>query len=213
MEDPPSTVALNTALEKNFVSPLTAVRGALEVLRDMPDLSASERLRFVEAALKGCAHLEAGIEDLAEAVYAAASVDSDRKAAPVDGEGGDAFSARITVLEELDTIELDFSDFVFTSSAVVNAFFDHILRLLESRGRFWFFLVNCEDCRVWPEAWVAYANKSKEVRVKYSYATLRYDESMSRNPEDTSKASAEEDIFPARDIAIAEIERIRRENG
>jgi|GEM_PF-672421 len=213
MENPPTTVALNTTLEKNFVSPLTAVRGALEILRDIPDLTDEERERFVETALKGCAHLEAGIEELSDSVYAAAEIDQTTAPVTDNSEDGGEFAARMKVLEDLDTIELDFSGFVFMNSATVNAFFDHILQFVESRDRYWFFLVNFEGCRVWPEAWVAYANKSKEVRVRFSYATLRYDESIGRNPDEALRTATEEDMFPSRDAAVAEIERIRRENS
>ena len=59
------TLALNTKLEKDFVAPLTAVRGALEILRDFPDLDARERQQFVETALESCSRLTVGINDLA----------------------------------------------------------------------------------------------------------------------------------------------------
>ena len=44
--DATSTEALGTKLEQDFVAPLTAVRGALELLRDFPDMSELERERF-----------------------------------------------------------------------------------------------------------------------------------------------------------------------
>jgi hypothetical protein len=44
-------LALETKLEQEFVSPLTAVRGALEILRDFLDLPPNERARFIATAL------------------------------------------------------------------------------------------------------------------------------------------------------------------
>ena len=39
----PGAAALSTILEEDFIAPLTAVRGALEILRDRPDLEPSFR--------------------------------------------------------------------------------------------------------------------------------------------------------------------------
>ena len=65
---PHPTLALSTKVEEDFVAPLTAVRGSLEILRDFSDLGADERLRFIETALGGCARLEKGIGELARTV-------------------------------------------------------------------------------------------------------------------------------------------------
>ena len=60
------TLALNTMLEREFVSPLTSIRGTLEIMRDFADLSDEERSRFLKNALQDCARLEQGVEQLAE---------------------------------------------------------------------------------------------------------------------------------------------------
>ena len=54
-------------LEDDFVSPLTAIQGLLEVLRDCPDLTPAERRRFADIALSDCARLEHGIDLLQRA--------------------------------------------------------------------------------------------------------------------------------------------------
>ena len=51
---PQTTLALSTKVEEDFVAPLTSLRGSLEILRDIPDLSEEERRRFLETALRGC---------------------------------------------------------------------------------------------------------------------------------------------------------------
>ena len=56
------TLALNTTLEREFVSPLTSIRGALEILRDFPDLPDKQRQHFLANALEVCTRLELGIE-------------------------------------------------------------------------------------------------------------------------------------------------------
>ena len=66
---PSPTLALSTAVEEDFVSPLTSLRGALEILRDYPDLAEVERSQFVSLALEGCEvkSLHAGNAQLTEA--------------------------------------------------------------------------------------------------------------------------------------------------
>ena len=68
---PHPTLAPSTEVEEDFVAPLTAVRGALEILRDVPALGEDERLRFVGTVLRGCARPDNGVEALAQTVYAA----------------------------------------------------------------------------------------------------------------------------------------------
>ncbi len=53
-------------LEDDFVTPLTTIRGLLEILRDCPDLPQAERRRFIDMALTDCARLDRGIERLLE---------------------------------------------------------------------------------------------------------------------------------------------------
>ena len=64
------TQTLNTKVEDAFISPLTAIRGALEILRDFPDMTDAERDGFLNAALDECARLESGIDHLSASVYA-----------------------------------------------------------------------------------------------------------------------------------------------
>ncbi|ANK83095.1 MAG: hypothetical protein TEF_21555 [Rhizobiales bacterium NRL2] len=62
----PQAEARAASLEDDFVTPLTTIRGLLEILRDCPDLPPSERRRFVDMALTDCARLDRGIERLLE---------------------------------------------------------------------------------------------------------------------------------------------------
>ena len=168
--DARSTLALNTRLEDSFVSPLTAIRGALEILRDFPDLTEEERTRFVSGALEECARLEAGIEDLGASVYAAAERD-DAEAAPAIDQ---RFAGRIVFDDETGLADLDFSDFEFNATALVNAFYDAIEAAANATGRRWIFLVDMDRCRVWPEAWVAFAHRGKKLTTNFSTGVLRY---------------------------------------
>ncbi len=207
-----STLALNTKVETDFVAPLTAVRSALEILRDFPDLGDDDRRRFVESALRGCARLEHGIEQLSESVYAA----GEGAAAPAQddplADDDPEYRKRIRVLDDQETIEVDLSDCQFSNSQIVNAFHDVIDHAVEPTRRRWYFLVNFRNCRVWPEAWIAFAHRGKKINVSYSLGTVRY---ADVDPEDADARStqlgvSDPDFFESRDAALARIEELKR---
>jgi signal transduction histidine kinase len=202
------TLALNTTLEREFVSPLTSIRGALEIMRDFPDLSDEERSRFIKNVLQDCARLERGVEHLTETVYAA--VDSNNQdqsqAAQVASDSG--YADRIQFFEELQVVEIDFSDFVFTSSKVVNDFYDLLDQLIESTGQRWYVVVNYHHCRIWPEAWVAFAHRGKKVNLSYSLGSVRYFDASAVDEDLTLLNDPQ--LLSSRDAAMAHVEALRR---
>ncbi len=205
-DDQRMTLALNTTLENEFVTPLTSVRGALEILRDFPDLSTQERAQFLEMALTGCARLERGIEMLASSVYAEAT---DTRTIPVDSDAADEsnpYRARIHFLPDFDTVDVDFSDFIFRDSHTVNEFYDELDHLIEQSGRKWYIAVNYRMCRIWPDAWVAFAHRGKKVTVSYSLGTFRY---IEPNGDDDAGTQADDDMFASREEALARIAEIK----
>jgi hypothetical protein len=202
------TLALNTALERDFVSPLTAIRGVLEILRDYDDLSATERSRFLDNALHDCARLEQGIEQLAANVYAAADAQQLETPAPKAGEASTRYDARIHFDPDTNIIDIDFSELVFSSSAIVNDFYNRLDYLIERTGQRWYILANYRDCRIWPEAWVAFAHRGKKVNVSYSLGTLRYVEADS---DDDPSRPSDPEIFPSRAAAFEHIQRLRKD--
>lgn len=200
-------MALETKLEQEFVSPLTAVRGALEILRDFPDLPPNERARFLATALAACSRLEDGVNQLASSVYSASQKPISTANITADGEASSEFTSRIRILEDLDVIEVDFGDFEFSSSKVVNAFYDVLDRLVQGTHCKWYFLVNYSKCSVWPQAWVAFAHRGKRISVNHSYATVRYVESEEASAQ-ASKGGGPS-TFGSRELALAHIETLR----
>ncbi len=191
--------ALSTRVEEDFIAPLTAVRGALEILRDVTDLAPAEQRRFVETALRGCARLERGVEELASSVYQAArrdSVPGSGDEAPPDGHD---YEARIHFDPARDVVEIDFSGLVFPDSTTVDAFYDVVERRLAATGRRWYILANHENVAVWPEAWVASAHRAKRVSVTYALATVRF-----------AVGAAGDDMLPSREAALIQIEGLKR---
>ena len=205
---PHPTLALNTKVEEDFVAPLASVRGALEILRDFSDLDANERQRFVATALRGCARLQKGVDELARTVYDASQ--QTRPASPEEGvpsADDGRFADHVRFFDDLDMVEIDFAGLVFKSSTIVNDFFDVVERLVENTGRRWYFLVNYAGYSVWPEAWVAFAHRGKQLNVTFSLGTARYDESAGGDAEGSGEFA--QDFFATRDAALARIERMK----
>lgn len=205
---PHPTLALSTKVEEDFVAPLAAVRGALEILRDFSDLEADERVRFVETALRGCARLQKGVDELARTVYAAGQ--QTLSASP--GEGDPLTDERrhadhIRFLDDLDVVEIDFSGIEFNSSKLVNEFFDVVEKRVEASGRRWYFLVNYGDYSVWPEAWIAFAHRGKKLNTTLSLGTVRYDESAGDDVE--RSRDVDPSFLDTRDAALARIEQMK----
>lgn len=197
------TLALSTTLEEDFVSPLTAMRGALEILRDYPDLSEAERQRFLAAALDECQRLTRGVEHLAASVYEAGRRSRQRPPGSVSQEAYGRYLARLTLHQDLDVVEVDLDGFEFSSSRIVNDFYDVLDQFIEGTGRRWFLVVNYRGCSIWPEAWVAMAHRGKKVSVSYSLGTVRYAE---LGPGETGPA---DDLLPSREAAFEAVARQR----
>ncbi len=205
------SLALNTTLEREFVSPLTSIRGALEIMRDFPDLSNAERSRFLGNALQDCARLELGVEHLASTVYTAFDARDQDPSPAQQAETGSGYSDRIRFREELRVIEIDFSELVFSSTKRVNDFYDLLDQLIESTGQSWYIVVNYHNCRIWPEAWVAFAHRGKKVNVSYSLGIVRYYDAS--GDDDDSTLLSDPELLASRDEALAYIETLRREAG
>ena len=173
--DAPQTLGLKTKVEEDFVMPLTAIKGALELLRDFPDIDNEKRHRFVVSALHECARLESGIEQLAESVYEAGRRGLETENQPVPAALADQYIDRVHILADLDTIEIDFTDMQFTDSETVNAAYDAIEKIVAPTSKKWYFAVNHQGCRVWPEAWVAFAHRGKKINFMYSLGTVQFE--------------------------------------
>lgn len=164
-------LVLSTRLEEDFVTPLTAVRGFLELLRDIDDLSAEDRKRFVGTALEACSRIESGVDRLAMRVYASPAEESATSAILQTGE----FADRINKLEAVQVIDIDQEGLVFNSTDMVNSFYDEVEAVVDETGQDWYFVVGFKDAAVWPEAWVAFAHREKRLYVSHALGQVRYD--------------------------------------
>ena len=199
--DASDLISLSTTLEEDFISPVTAMRGALELLDDNPGMDAADRQRFVARALTECKRLQESVLRLSKSVYAAAERTGDGDAPP---EAAPEADPRIRTDAGTGILELDLSDIVFDSAATVNALFDRVDQTVIASNRQWYFVVNVRNCLVWPEAWVSYAYRTKKIRVNYTLGMVRYSE-----PGHGEAASDDPAILPSREAALARIGEMR----
>ncbi|MAM63638.1 MAG: hypothetical protein CMH11_19315 [Maritimibacter sp.] len=126
----------------------------------------------------------------------------------------DDFAQRISFEPEAEIMNVDFHDFTFHHSADVNAFYDHIERRVEETGLRWFFLINYENCRIFEEAWVAYARRGKALNQRWSMGSVRY--APGSEAEETIRMRAESQQFRpnirnTREDALARIAEMKSE--
>ena len=69
------------------------------------------------------------------------------------------------------------------------------------------FLVNHHNCRVWPEAWVAFAHRSKKIATNFSLGTFRYAEG------DSEARASDPTLLGSRAEALEAVERAKTEKA
>jgi len=84
------------------------------------------------------------------------------------------FEPRIHFLEQAEIMDVDFSNFTFHHFIDVNDFYDYIEEHIARTGRRWYFLINYNDCRIMPEAWVQFAHRGKALNLASSLGSVRY---------------------------------------
>ncbi|QGX96950.1 hypothetical protein EI983_01105 [Roseovarius faecimaris] len=117
--------------------------------------------------------------------------------------------ARITFHDETQTMEVNFSDFHFGNSALVNAFYDRLeARIAETGEELWFFLVNLNGTRIDPEAWTAYSRRGRALNGAHSMGSVRFDASPETRRQIIRAANTEAfdpNLFVNREEAVARI--------
>lgn len=122
------------------------------------------------------------------------------------------FDARISFLTDAAIMDVDFSDLTFHHSRDVADFYDLAQEKIETSGRRWYFLVNYNNCRIMPEAWVSFAQRGKELNEGGSLGSVRY--STGSETEDEIRLRAESQNFRpnirnTRAEAIARIDEMK----
>ncbi len=120
---------------------------------------------------------------------------------------------RITFHDTLEMLEVDFSDKIFSSAADADAFYDEADRSLAATGRRWYFLINCTDCTIAPEAWERFAVRGKQTNIAHGLGTVRVGASEQTREAIRQQAGREmfrANMFATRDQAMLALGEMRK---
>ena len=122
------------------------------------------------------------------------------------------FEDRVRFLDQDRILEVDFSNLTFDVSGPVNAFYDMVDRRLSETAKKWFFLVNYQNCKIMPEAWITFAHRGKRTNIAYSLGSARYaaSELTSKAIREHSKTETfDPSLFASRDAALEYLHGLR----
>src|SRR3990170_5873143 len=115
--------------------------------------------------------------------------------------------------EDLETVEIDWSDWSFATEQQVDEFYDDVDGRLAATGRRWYFLVNYLGCVIAPEAWDRFAARGKHSNVTYGLGTVRIGTSAGTRDIIRQLAQSERfraNIFETRDQALLALGEMRK---
>ncbi len=139
-----------------------------------------------------------------------------RKIAHVPNYSRAFFEDRLTFLPDERIMDVDFSDLTFHHSRDVADFYDLAQEKIEASGRRWYFLVNYNNCRIMPEAWVSYAARGKALNEGGSLGSVRYATGSETEDEIRLRAQSQgfrPNVRNTRQEALARIDEMKAEAG
>jgi len=117
---------------------------------------------------------------------------------------------RIVLHDNIEVMEVDFSNLHLCTQAEVNAFYDRIEeRIAASDEDHWFFAVNYSNSRIDPDAWFAFARRGKTLNMAHSMGSVRFDASEETRRQIENAAgtdSFDPNLFASREAAFARLE-------
>ena len=135
---------------------------------------------------------------------------------PTPVSGGESFESRITFHDDLEIMEVDFSNISFATSASVNEIYDEITRQISKTDKSWYFMVNYADTEILPEAWYTWSERGKKLNADYSLGTVRFDPREETRQKILKRARADEfnpNLVATRADALDRIEELRQQNS
>ncbi len=121
---------------------------------------------------------------------------------------------RLSFQDDLQIMDVDFTDFIFHHPGDVNAFYDYCEEQVARKGGKWYFLVDYNNCQIFPEAWVSYAKRGKALNASSSLGSVRY-AAGSETEQDIRMRAESQGFRPnlrnTREEALERIEEIKRE--
>ncbi|MHA6263076.1 hypothetical protein ACXYMO_07730 [Arenibacterium sp. CAU 1754] len=126
------------------------------------------------------------------------------------------FMRRLSFDEAAQTMNVDFSHFVFHHSRDVNDFYDYIQDRIRETDRKWYFLVDLNGCEILPAAWVQYAHRGKRLNEAASLGSVRYAAGSETEADIRLRAETQgfrPNIRNTRDEALERIAEMKRDAG
>ena len=124
----------------------------------------------------------------------------------------DEIAARLRFLDAEQIMDVDFKDFAFHHSRDVDDVYDYIEEVAGETGRKWYFLVNYENCKIMPEAWVRYATHGQRLNEAFSLGSVRYAPGSETETDIRLRAESQgfrPNIRNSREEAIARIDEMK----
>jgi hypothetical protein len=122
---------------------------------------------------------------------------------------------RLRFLDAEQIMEVDFNDFTFHHSRDVDDVYDFIEEAAGQTEGKWYFLVNYQDCKIMPEAWVRYATRGKRLNEAFSLGSVRYAPGSETETDIRLRAESQgfrPNIRNSREEAVERIEELKAQN-
>ena len=119
---------------------------------------------------------------------------------------------RITFHDDLEIMEVDFSNFTFDGLPIVNEFYDLLTARIQATDRKWYFLVNYDNTRIFPDAWYQWAIRSRRLNSDWSLGTVRFKPDEATKSEILKRAATNEtdpNLVTTRQQALDRIAQMR----
>lgn len=124
------------------------------------------------------------------------------------------FARRIRFLDDIQVMDVDFSDFDFDTNSDVRAFYDHIEARIAATGRKWYFIVDYRNCRIDLRVWIAFSQRGKRLNLASSLGSVRYHTAPETEAEIRRQAATQDfrpNIRRNREEALARVEEMKAE--
>lgn len=119
---------------------------------------------------------------------------------------------RIIFHDDIEVMEVDFSNLSFATTADVNTIYDGIASQLQETGKKWYFIVNYADTEVLPEAWYTWSERGKKLNQEFSLGTVRFDPREETRQKILKRARADEfnpNLVGNREEALQRVDDLR----
>jgi branched-chain amino acid transport system ATP-binding protein len=127
--------------------------------------------------------------------------------------GDRPLESRVSFLDGIETMEVDFTDFAFTDPQIVDAFYDVIDERAAATGKRWYFLVIYNGCTIAPSAWERFASRGKRANITYGLGSVRVGPTIDTREHIREQAGREmfrANIFDTRDQAMVALGEMRK---